>query len=162
MSAFVPHPVLSCALLAIWLLLNTSLAAAHLLLGGALAIALPLALGRCLPRVNALRRPGLALRFASLVLWDIVVANVRVAILVLGPKSRLNPAFVTVPLDVRDPGVASILAGIVTLTPGTVSIAVDEALTRIDVHVLDLDDERALVAQIKQRYERPLKEIFAC
>lgn len=162
MSALIPHPVLSAALLAIWLLLNTSLAAAHLLLGAALAIALPLALERCLPRLNALRRPGLALRFALLVLWDIVVANARVAILVLGPKSRLKPGFVTVPLDLRDPGVASILAGIVTLTPGTVSIAIDEALTRIEVHVLDLDDERALVAQIKQRYERPLKEIFAC
>jgi multicomponent K+:H+ antiporter subunit E len=162
MSVLIPHPLLSVALLAIWLLLNTSLAAGHVLLGATLAIALPLWLRRCLPPLASLRRPGLALRFALRVLWDIVVANVRVAILVLGPKSRLRPGFVTVPLDLRDGGVATLLGGIITLTPGTVSLGIDEAVTRIEVHVLDLDDGQALVAEIKRRYETPLKEIFGC
>jgi multicomponent K+:H+ antiporter subunit E len=162
MSALIPHPLFSVALLAIWLLLNTSLATGHFLLGAVLAIALPLRLRRLLPGLTGLRRPGLALRFGLLVLRDIVVANVRVAILVLGPKSRLKPGFITVPLDLRDGGVATILGAIITLTPGTVSMGIDEAVTRIRLHVLDLDDEQALVAQIKSRYEKPLKEIFGC
>lgn len=162
MRALLPHPWLSASLAAIWLLLNTSLAPGQVLLGVALGIALPLLLGRVLPTVTGVHRPGLALRFGLLVLWDIVVANVRVAILVLGPKSRLRPGFVTVPLDLRDGGVATILGGIVTLTPGTVSVGIDEALTRLEVHVLDLRDSEALVAEIKHRYEKPLKEIFRC
>ena len=162
MKALLPHPLLSAALAAIWLLLNTSLVPGHVLLGAALGIALPLLLGRVLPTLTGVRRPGLALHFALRVLWDIVVANVRVAILVLGPKSRLKPGFVTVPLDLRDGGVATILAGIVTLTPGTVSVGIDEALTGLEVHVLDLRDHQALVAGIKNRYEKPLKEIFGC
>jgi multicomponent K+:H+ antiporter subunit E len=85
-----------------------------------------------------------------------------VAILVLGPRSRLRPGFVTVPLDLRDGGVATILGGIVTLTPGTVSVGIDEAVTRLEVHVLDLRDGEALAAEIKNRYEKPLKEIFGC
>jgi multicomponent K+:H+ antiporter subunit E len=162
MSALIPHPLLSAALFAIWLLLNTTLAFGQLLLGAVLAVALPLALERTLPGLLKLRRPGLALRFALLVLWDIVVANVKVSILVLGPQSRLKPGFVTVPLDLRDGGVATILGGIITLTPGTVSMGIDEGVTRIDVHVLDLEDEEALVAEIQRRYEQPLKEIFGC
>lgn len=162
MTALIPHPLLSFALLAIWLLLNTSLAPAQLLLGATLAIAVPLACRRLLPHLLKLRRPALVVPFVLLVLWDIVVANVRVAILVLGPEQRLKPGFITVPLDMRDPGIATVLGGIITLTPGTVSLGVDKAVTRIDVHVLDLDDEQALIAQIKRRYEQPLKEMFAC
>jgi multicomponent K+:H+ antiporter subunit E len=45
---------------------------------------------------------------------------------------------------------ASIIAGI------------DDARTKILVHVLDLDDPGQFVAEIKHRYERPLKEIFGC
>lgn len=162
MTALIPHPLLTIALLAIWLLLNTSLAPAQLLLGATLAIAVPHICRRLLPNLLKLRRPGLVVPFVLLVLWDVVVANMRVAILVLGPESRLRPGFITVPLDIRDPGIATVLGGIITLTPGTVSLGVDKAVTRIDVHVLDLDDEQTLIAHIKRRYEQPLKEMFAC
>ncbi|MEX0958719.1 MAG: Na+/H+ antiporter subunit E [Burkholderiales bacterium] len=157
-----PHPLLSLFLLAVWLLLNTTLAVAHILLGLLLAAWLPHVLRQFLPRLLSIRRPLYAVRFGLLVLWDIVVANVRVAILVLGPKSRLRPGWVTVPLELGDAGIASILAGIVTLTPGTVSVELDEQATALRVHVLDLADEQQQIAQIKNRYERGLKEIFAC
>lgn len=157
-----PHPLLSVFLLAVWLLLNTTLAVAHILLGLLLATLLPHVLKRFLPRLLSVRRPVYAVRFALLVLGDIVIANVRVAILVLGPKSRLHPGWVTVPLELGDAGIASILAGIVTLTPGTVSVELDEQATALRVHVLDLADEQQQIAQIKSRYEYRLKEIFAC
>jgi multicomponent K+:H+ antiporter subunit E len=157
-----PHPVLSVFLLAVWLLLNTTLAFAQILFGAILATALPHAFAKYLPRLLVIRRPFYAMRFALIVLWDIVIANVRVAILVLGPKSRLRPRWITVPLDLGDPGVASILGGIVTLTPGTVSVELDEKVTWLRVHVLDLENEEQQIAQIKNRYERGLKEIFGC
>jgi len=65
------------------------------------------------------------------VAWDAVVANVAVARLVLGPSSRLRPALVK---------------SIITMTPGTVSSDLDDARTRILVHVLDLEDSPRLVA----------------
>ena len=93
--------------------------------------------------------------------WDIVVANLAVARRVLGPV-RLKPGFIEVPLDVTQPDVVALLASIIAITPGTVVADVDGARTRILVHVLDLDDPGVLVAEIKRRYERPLKEIFEC
>ena len=67
-----------------------------------------------------------------------------------------------VPLDLRDPFVATILASIVSLTPGTVSIDVDQTRWVLCLHALDAPDSVALIHDIKQRYEAPLKEIFAC
>lgn len=75
---------------------------------------------------------------------------------------RLQPAFVEVPLDLRDPFAATILASIVSLTPGTVSIDVDQTRWVLSLHALDAPDPQALVAAIKAHYEAPLKEVFAC
>ena len=93
---------------------------------------------------------------------DIVVANIQVARQVLGPLERIRPGFVEVPLDLEDAFVATLLAGIVTLTPGTVSIEVDMERKLLNVHALDVPDAAALIAEIKTRYEVPLKEIFGC
>jgi multicomponent K+:H+ antiporter subunit E len=157
-----PHPGLSALLLLVWLALNSSLQPAQLLLGALLAWLMPLLSGALPGRRVPLYRPLLALRLLVVVLADIVVANLRVARLVLGPVSALRPAFVRVPLDLREPYAVYTLASIVTLTPGTVSSRISEDRRYLLVHALDMDDEQALVAQIKARYELPLKEIFKC
>ena len=81
---------------------------------------------------------------------------------VVGPVARLKPAFVEMPLDLRDPFVATLLGSIVSLTPGTVSITVDQERWVLCLHALDVPDPDALIRQIKHRYEAPLMEIFAC
>ena len=90
------------------------------------------------------------------------VANVQVALLVLGPTRRLRPAFIAVPLDSTHDIALTALIGIVSLSPGTLCAELSDDHAQLLIHVLDLDDEAALVAQIKTRYEAPLMEIFAC
>ena len=85
-----------------------------------------------------------------------------VARLILGPRAALRPGFVRVPVDLREPYAVFTLACIITLTPGTVSSSISEDRRWLLVHALDVDDEAALIADIRQRYELPLKEIFAC
>jgi multicomponent K+:H+ antiporter subunit E len=72
----------------------------------------------------------------------------------------LRPAFVTIPLAIRDPNALAALAMITTIVPGTVwcELARDASVVRL--HVFDLDDEAAFVADYKSRYERPLADIF--
>jgi len=149
-------------LLVAWLLLNRSVDAGHVLLGALLAVVIPLAVRRFFQRPVRLRRPRAAVRLALVVLWDIVLANVSVARLVLGPSARLRPAFVEVALDVEHPVAVALLASIVTMTPGTVSCDPSRDRRRILVHALDVDDPDRLAREIKSRYERPLLEIFAC
>lgn len=162
MKRGLPHPIVSFFVLIIWLGLYSSLAPLYLVSGGVLAVLMPLLLKRALDDPVRIRRPGVALRLAAIVLWDIVVANLAVARRVLGPLARLRPGFIEVPLDLAHPDAIALLASIIAITPGTVVAGIDDARTRILVHVLDLDDPGQLVAEIKHRYERPLKEIFGC
>ncbi|MDZ5456022.1 Na+/H+ antiporter subunit E [Azohydromonas lata] len=160
MKRWLPHPVLSALLAAVWLLLQQSLALPQLLTAAALALLVPRLLHGFLGEPLRLRRWTVALRLAAVLLWDIVVANVTVARLALSPRARPKPAWVRVPLRLRHPGGLSLLAGMVTMTPGTVSCVVDEARGELLVHALDCLDAPALAADIQARYEAPLREIF--
>lgn len=159
---WVPQPVLSLMIFVLWLALTNAESFASALGGVALALAIPHYTRRFWPDPPRAGRPVAALRLLVVVLWDIAVASLKVAQRVVGPLARLRPAFVEVPLDIRNPFVATILGSIVSLTPGTVSVDVDRKRWVLAVHTLDVDDPVALVATIKTRYERPLKEIFGC
>jgi multicomponent K+:H+ antiporter subunit E len=158
-----PSPLLSLALLATWLMLNESASAGHLLLGVALAVVLPWFTERWRPDKARLSRIDVALRLGLHVLVDIVKSNLVVARRILGPERLITPRFVWVPLTLRDPHAIVVLAGIVTMTPGTLSADLSDDRRHLLVHAFDVDDdagEAALVADIQQRYEAPLKLIF--
>lgn len=164
--AVLPHPLLSLLLLACWLWLNDTLASGHVLLGALLALAIPLFTRRFWPEPLVVRHPLKVVGYLLLVLWDIVVANLQVAALILGPASRLKPGYVAIPLDLRSDFGITILASTVTLTPGTVSVSIernrDGGAAVLFVHCLRVDNESAIVATIKNRYEARLREILEC
>lgn len=155
-----PAPLLSAVLFAVWLLLNQSLSLGHIALAALLAITVPWFSERLRPERPRLRAPGVALRLAGVVLWDIVKSSIEVARRILGPESAISPRFVWVPLSIRDPHGIITLAGIITMTPGTLSAEVDDRRTHLLIHAFNVDDEAALIADIKARYEAPLCLIF--
>ena len=157
-----PRPALSLSLFLLWAVLGNAASLASLLLGALLALLLPFIVSPFWPDALHIQRPALALRFAARIGWDILLANWAVARRVVGPVKALHPAFVEVPLDLRDPFAATVLGSVVSLTPGTVSIDVDRERWVLQVHALDAPDPQALVREIKQRYEAPIREIFAC
>lgn len=155
-----PHPATSLLVALCWLLLRQSLALPDLITAAVLGAVLPRLLSGFLGQDPAPRRWGSALRLGLRVLWDIVAANLTVARIVLSPRSRPQPAWLEVPYTLQHPGAVMLLAGIVTATPGTVSCVVDEPRRLLLVHVLDGTDPAAVRAQIRERYELALKEIF--
>ena len=160
-----PHPLLSVLLLVCWLWLNNTLAAGHVLLGAALGVGIPFVTRRFWPEPLQVGRPLRLLEYVAVVTWDIVIANLQVAALILGPASRLRPAFVRVPLDLRTDFAVTVLASTVTLTPGTVSVGTerDAAGGRVlVVHALRCLDADEMVRTIKERYERRVREILEC
>ena len=163
MKWLLPAPLLSLALFFTWLMLNESLSAGHLLLAAALALVLPWLTQRWWPDRPRIRHYGLALRLVGTVLLDIVKSNLTVARLILGRESEIQPRFVWVPLTLRDPYGVVTLAGMVTMTPGTLSADLSDDRHHLLVHAFDLDDDAAqaaLIADIQTRYEAPLKLIF--
>ncbi|MCZ2722188.1 Na+/H+ antiporter subunit E [Marinomonas sp. 15G1-11] len=157
-----PMPFHSLLLFSIWLLLNNSVSAGHLLLAFIFAIIIPWGVASMTTERPRIQKPMLAVSYVFLVLKDIVSANFTVALLVLGPLKNLSPGFVAIPLDIESELGITLLASTVSLTPGTVSAEISEDQKWLYVHALHLEDAEELIQEVKSRYEKPLKEIFGC
>jgi multicomponent K+:H+ antiporter subunit E len=156
-----PAPLLSLALVALWLLLNDAFSLGHWLLAIAVGVLTPSLTASLRPTPVSFRKPGLAFRLFWQVGLDVLVWNWRVLCGTLRPADRLpQGGFVTVPLDLRDPNGLAVLSAIMCVIPGTIwsELALDRSA--LLVHMFELEHAEAEVALIKSRYERPLMEIF--
>jgi len=155
-----PNPLISLVILVSWLMLVGSVAPGQLLLGTILSLILPRMTRRFWRHPVTIRSWPRLIRFAFVVIWDIVMANLQAMALLLKSPQELQPAFFDVHLDITNPIAITVLANTVTLTPGTVSADISSRQERLLVHGLHVPDIEAAIAQIKTRYEAPLKEIF--
>lgn len=160
MKRLFPHPVLSSLLLVLWLLLVNQLSAGHILLGVLLGWTIPLYTARFWPEPVRIGRPLVLLRFIGVVLYDILVANVAVARLILGHPEKIQPAFIEMPLELRNDAAISLLANTISLTPGTVSAFLSADRRTLVIHSLHTTDAETVIHDIRERYETPLKEVF--
>jgi len=133
-----PALVFSCALG--WLLLR---------------LARPLG-GEGFRRVRLARLPGFLLYF----LKEVVVANLKVAAAVIAPRGRLRPAIVAVPLAVDRDAEIALLANLITLTPGTLSLDVSPDRRTLYVHAMSADGPDALRGEIREGFEQRILEVF--
>lgn len=156
-----PMPIHSAVLLLTWLLLN-DFSVGHWFLGSLLALFIPWLVAPLSDPQARVRKPFKAVLYGLMVLWDILRSNIEVAILVLRPNRHLQPALLALPLDIQGELPQALLASTISLTPGTVSIDFSEDRKWLYIHALHVTDEQALLRSIKERYEAPLKEIFAC
>lgn len=157
-----PHPFLTVLLAIVWTLLQNDISAGMVVFGVILGIIIPWGTSIWWPDTPTGFRMGKMASYSLVVIWDILVANVEVAWIVLTvPNAKLKPAWIVVPLDLRQPEAITMLAGTITLTPGTVSADLSNAGHSLLVHVLHTDDADSIRDEIKNRYERRLKEIFS-
>lgn len=156
-----PHPVLSLLLLGTWFLLVNDWKLGSLVLAAFLATVIPLFTAPywpTAPRVNSL--PAL-LSYIALVVWDVIIANIQVAKIVLFmPRDRIQSRFIRVPIELKSPEAIAVLAGTITMTPGTVTADMTADGTALLIHSLHAPDPDAIRDDIKSRYEARLKRIF--
>ena len=157
---WLPSLPLSVTVFCFWLLMNDEISVGQVVMALVLALVIPpfaARLDREFARIGRLRSVP---RMLGVLLWDIVQANVTVALQVLGPERKIRPGFIWVPLDIANIHGIAALTSIITLTPGTVSSALSADRRHLLVHVLNLKDADEVIRQIKTRYEAPLMEIF--
>lgn len=160
MRRIVPYPLLAASLFVMWVLLTQSTSGVYLLMGAVFALVGTQAAAALRPEHDRIRSVRAALKLAVIVLVDIIRSNIAVARIVLTmPKHRVS-TFVRLPLDMRNRHGLTILALIITATPGTIWVQYDRGRSSLIVHVLDMVDEEAWIQLIKHRYESLLMEIF--
>lgn len=147
----------------LWAAITGNFSGLNLLLGAAIGgLALFLLRGAFAP-------PGAVLKLrqfislALLFLYELAVSAVRVAVVVLTPdlKAALRPDVVAFPLTVKTDAEITLLANLITLTPGTLSIDVSEDRSVLYVHVLTLSTREALIADIAGGFEAKIRELYA-
>jgi multicomponent Na+:H+ antiporter subunit E len=144
-----------------WAALQGEVTLANLLVGygcGYVILAL-LAKGGVLPSTLA-STTGHAVGLAGFFAWQLVLANVRVALDVLRPRTGIQPAVVAIPLDVTQDGEILLLSMLINITPGSVTVDLSEDRRTLYVHVMHMTSAEASRREIKTGFERRVKRLF--
>lgn len=159
-GGLLPHPALSAFLFIMWLTLVDSIAPGSLVMAAILAFTIPFFTRSYWPERPRVKRWGPLPAFLVVFLWDVLVANIQVAWRIVNVWGKLHPRWLVIPLEIRDPLSITVLANVISLTPGTVSAEVGPDRETLLVHALDAPDEQEAIDFIKRRYEAPIREIF--
>ena len=161
LRTLVPHPFLSLTLVAVWIGLVNKVTLGNLILGSAIGLIVPMITAAYWPNRPRISRPLKIVEYGLIVLWDIVVANVQVAMIIFfKPEKDIRSHWIPIEIDLNSAEAITVLAGTITMTPGTVSAMLSADCNSILVHCLHTDDPDAVRNEIKSRYESRLKEIF--
>jgi multicomponent Na+:H+ antiporter subunit E len=158
------NPAMTVIVLALaWAAISGTFTGLNLLLGGAIGTLVVLLLRRNLAPPRGLRRLQRVVSLALLFLYELGVSAIRVAVVVLSPnlKAALRPAIVAFPLSVKSDAEITLLANLITLTPGTLSVDVSEDRSLLYVHVLTIGTREALIAEIAGGFEAKVREVYA-
>jgi multicomponent Na+:H+ antiporter subunit E len=101
-----------------------------------------------------------ALSLAAFFVWELVLANIRVAADVLNPSRRIRPAVVAIPLDVTKDGEILLLSMLINITPGSVTIDLSDDHKTLYVHVMHMKSAEVSRREIKEGFERRVKRVF--
>ncbi|WOI56309.1 Na+/H+ antiporter subunit E [Palleronia sp. LCG004] len=160
-ARILPHPYLTLLLVVVWCMLNSSIGLGTIVFGTIVALLIPILTAAYWPDRPRIVRPFKLAFYVLVVIWEILKANIQVAIIVLFKSNRqMKSNWVVVPLDLKSPEAITVLAGTITLTPGTVSADLSDDGYSLLVHALDAPEPDVVRDDIKNRFERRLKEIF--
>lgn len=156
-----PHPYLTLLLIVTWMLLVNGTKLGSLVMAIILGTIIPLMTSAYWPNRPRLRDPLGAITYILIVLYDIVKSNFIVARIVLFmPNDKIQSRWIPIPIDLRTPEAITVLAGTITMTPGTVTADMSACGRVLLIHSLHAPDPDAIRDEIKTRYEARLKRIF--
>ena len=98
--------------------------------------------------------------FIGFYLWELIKANVRVAVDVVTPRHRARPGVVAIPLDAQSDAEITVLANLLTMTPGSLTLDVSDDRRVLYVHVMFVEDPAVFRRHLKQDFERRVLEMM--
>ncbi len=143
-----------------WAALLGQVTLANLVAGYVLGFLLLWITRRALPPSPYFHKLRLFASFLGFYLWKLVLANLRVAYDVLTPQHHMRPGIVAIPLDVETDAEITLLANLISLTPGTLALDVSSDRGVLYLHAMYVEDPDAVRQEIKYDYEERVLELL--
>ncbi|QDU35975.1 Na(+)/H(+) antiporter subunit E [Maioricimonas rarisocia] len=144
----------------VWSLADGQISLANLAVGFLLGYVVLWVAQPVMPPSRYFQRLPTAIRFGGFFLWQLLLSNLRVAYDVITPRLYMRPGVVAVPLDAQSDLEITLLANLITLTPGTLSLDVSEDRRILYVHAMFVDDVEQFRDSIKNGFERRVLELL--
>jgi len=144
-----------------WALLTGEFNLENLVAGFVIGFVLLMMLRQAFSQTHYFPKVRNTIAFGFHFVWELLMANLSVArAVLLEPRDKINPAFLAIPLEAETDAEIALLANLITLTPGTLSLDVSTDRRVLYIHTLDVEDVDALRKRIKRSLERRLLEVM--
>lgn len=142
-----------------WMFLSETYSLSSFAAGYILGIVLLLVLNRFIPDSFYLKRVYKIVMLVLLFLKELVTSNIDIVKLVYKPKLEFEPGIFALPVDLKSNWEITLLANLITLTPGTLTVAVSDDNTHLYIHAMDIDDIEDEIHSIKNTFEKAISEV---
>ncbi|MGM8214189.1 Na+/H+ antiporter subunit E [Bacillaceae bacterium W0354] len=151
--------ILNILIAVMWTFLSESYTVVSFITGYFIGIALLFFLRRFVPDQFYLFRVVNVIKLILLFIKELIKSTLSVVRLVYKPKLNIEPGIFELPIDLKNNWEITLLANLITLTPGTLSVAVAEDNTKIFIHAIDLPDVEESIMDIKNSFEKAILEV---
>jgi multicomponent Na+:H+ antiporter subunit E len=141
-------------LAAVWLAITGSFSPGDFALGFGLGFLVLIFAGPMIGSANYAPRVLCTGELIGFFLWDLFLSNLSVASDVIRPRLRLQPGVIAIPLDAKTDTEIVLLANLITLTPGSLSLDVSADRQVLYLHVMHFEDPEAVREKVKNGFER--------
>ncbi|HIW12572.1 MAG TPA: Na+/H+ antiporter subunit E [Candidatus Salinicoccus stercoripullorum] len=146
-------------LAALWMFMGSEFSVASFFTGYIMGLAAVFMLRRFLPGSFYLKRLWAIIKLFFIFIIELLKANIHVARIVLSPKIDVHPGFYAYPCDLEEDWEIVLLSSLITLTPGTVVVAISDDHSTIYIHGVDMRSAEEEIDGIKSAFENVIKEV---
>ncbi|QQD85949.1 MULTISPECIES: Na+/H+ antiporter subunit E [Jeotgalicoccus] len=143
----------------LWMFMNADMSVGTFVTGYLIGLVAVYLFRNFLPGRFYLRRLYLMIKLLFIFIIELVKANIDVVKIVMSPKIDIHPGFYAYPSDLEEEWEVALLSTLITLTPGTVVVAISDDYSIIYIHGLDMDDADEEIDNIKAAFENVIKEV---
>ncbi|KGX88952.1 Na+/H+ antiporter subunit E [Pontibacillus litoralis] len=151
--------ILNITIAIMWMFLNESYSFSVFVVGYLFGALLLFFLQRFVPDEFYMKRVVKIIALIFLFIKELLLSNIAILKWVYKPKLDMQPGIFALPIDLKSNWEITLLANLITLTPGTLSIAISNDYSYIYIHAMDIDNVEEEINSIKDSFERAIKEV---
>ena len=106
------------------------------------------------------KKISLVIRFVFFYIWNLILASLKIAYDVITPRHRMKSGVIAIPLDAKSDLEITVLANLITITPGTLSLDVSTDRRVLYIHAMYINDKEELIREIKTELEKRVLEML--